>query len=138
MKLNTYLFNLEGHTRKVQTIKWSPTGKGTVNPKGPSILASASFDSTVRIWDIRLGLIIRVLRGHSKPVMTLAFSPNGIYLATGSLDHYIHIWTVQTGLIFKSYNTKEKVLKVVWNRNGSKIGYTSADGSVCVLDLDNF
>ena len=42
----------QAHSKEIYTIKWSPMGPGTNNPNMPLILASASFDSTVRLWDV--------------------------------------------------------------------------------------
>ena len=43
-------FCLNGHTKEVCVVEWSNTGEGSYNPDKKRILASASFDATVRIW----------------------------------------------------------------------------------------
>ncbi|KAI8429979.1 hypothetical protein MSG28_000434 [Choristoneura fumiferana] len=52
MKQDTCVHDLQAHSKEIYTIKWSPTGPGTQNPNMNLILASASFDSTVRLWDV--------------------------------------------------------------------------------------
>lgn len=53
---------------------------------------SASFDSTVRLWDVERGVSQMTLSKHSEPVYSVAFSPDGRLLATGSFDKAIYIW----------------------------------------------
>ena len=48
MDKNGSVHDLHAHSKEIYTIKWSCTGPGTANPNAPLVLASASFDSTVR------------------------------------------------------------------------------------------
>lgn len=95
MKQDTCVHDLQAHNKEIYTIKWSPTGPGTNNPNMNLILASASFDSTVRLWDVERGLCIHTLTKHTEPVYSVAFSPDGKYLASGSFDKCVHIWSTQ-------------------------------------------
>lgn len=99
MKQDTCVHDLQAHNKEIYTIKWSPTGPGTNNPNMNLILASASFDSTVRLWDVERGLCIHTLTKHTEPVYSVAFSPDGKYLASGSFDKCVHIWSTQVFLI---------------------------------------
>lgn len=58
-------------------------------------LYSASFDSTVRLWDVERGQCIHTLTKHTEPVYSVAFSPDGKFLASGSFDKCVHIWSTQ-------------------------------------------
>lgn len=58
-------------------------------------LFSASFDSTVRLWDVERGACIHTLTKHTEPVYSVAFSPDGKFLASGSFDKCVHIWSTQ-------------------------------------------
>ena len=95
MKQDSCVHDLQAHSKEIYTIKWSPTGPGTNNPNMNLILASASFDSTVRLWDVERGLCIHTLTKHTEPVYSVAFSPDGKYLASGSFDKCVHIWSTQ-------------------------------------------
>ncbi|XP_059515127.1 F-box-like/WD repeat-containing protein TBL1X [Myotis daubentonii] len=135
MKQDTCVHDLQAHSKEVYTIKWSPTGPATSNPNANIMLASASFDSTVRLWDVERGVCIHTLTKHQEPVYSVAFSPDGKYLASGSFDKCVHIWNTQSGRLVHSYRSTGSIFEVCWNAQGDKVGASASDGSVCVLDL---
>ncbi|MGB1601150.1 MAG: WD40 repeat domain-containing protein, partial [Promethearchaeia archaeon] len=49
-------------------------------------MVSASFDCTLRVWDLRAQLAIRSCVGHSKPVTSCALMPDGKTVVSGGLD----------------------------------------------------
>jgi transducin (beta)-like 1 len=102
-KKDTCILDLKEHTKEVYTLKWSPTGPGSANPSKTKSLATASFDNTVKIWDVETGSSLYTLTKHTNPVYSVAFSPNGDYLASGSFDRCLYIWSVKDGQLVKSY-----------------------------------
>ncbi|KAF9013929.1 WD40-repeat-containing domain protein [Cyathus striatus] len=60
-----------------------------------SILASASEDATVKIWDWETGEFERTLKGHTKAVNDVDFDHKGHLLVTCSSDLFIKIWDSQ-------------------------------------------
>ncbi|EHB01952.1 F-box-like/WD repeat-containing protein TBL1XR1 [Heterocephalus glaber] len=135
MKQDNRVHDLQAHNKEIYTIKWSPTGPGTNNPNANLMLASASFDSTIRLWDVDRGICIHTLTKHQEPVYSVAFSPDGRYLASGSFDKCVHIWKTQTGALVHSYRGTGGIFEVCWNAAGDKVGASASDGSVCILDL---
>ena len=65
MNQNACVRDLTDHSKEIYTIKWSPTGPGSANPDANLVLASASFDSTIRVWDARTGKCLHVLSKHT-------------------------------------------------------------------------
>lgn len=135
LKQDTCVHDLQAHSKEIYTIKWSPTGPGTNNPNAQLILASASFDSTVRLWDVERGQCIHKLTRHLEPVYSVAFSPDGRRIASGSFDKCVHIWNVQNGALIHTYRGTGGIFEVCWNHRGDKVGASASDGSVFVLDL---
>ncbi|KAF9678555.1 hypothetical protein SADUNF_Sadunf07G0046900 [Salix dunnii] len=135
MKQDKYVHDLREHSKEIYTIRWSPTGPGTNNPNQQLVLASASFDSTVKLWDVEFGKLLCSLDGHREPVYSVAFSPNGEYLASGSLDRCINIWSLREGKIVKTYAGNGGIFEVCWNKEGDKIAACFANNTVCVLDF---
>ncbi|KAF4119324.1 F-box and WD-40 domain protein MET30 [Geosmithia morbida] len=60
-----------------------------------NILATGSYDATIKIWNIETGEVMRTLRGHTSTVRTLQFDESK--LISGSFDKTIKIWNWQTG-----------------------------------------
>lgn len=126
---------LKDHTKEIYTVKWSPTGAATPNPNLPLLLASASFDTTIKIWDIEQGKCLHNMCRHSESVYTVAFSPDGRFLASGSFDKKVHIWSVLDGSLVKTFNGKGGVFEVCWNKEGDKVAASCSNKVVSILDI---
>ena len=49
-------------------------------------VGTASFDETWRLWDVETSSCLLEQEGHSRPVYTVAFHPDGSLAASGGLD----------------------------------------------------
>jgi WD40 repeat protein len=63
------------------------------HPKDSRVLAWGGTDSTIKIWN-GATRVIRTLRGHLRWALSVAFSPDGKWIASGSLDGTVKIWKV--------------------------------------------
>ena len=128
---------LKAHRDVVSTLAISPDG---------SLLASGSFDNTVKLWDIGAGILKHTLKGISKKVSSVAFSPDGKLIAgaswmlheesKGSSHPYIGevmIWNVQTGDLVKTLNWYSAPM---WSLDFSPDGQTIAGGTGLVRKED--
>jgi len=55
------------------------------------LLASGSYDNTIKLWQVSTGRLLNTLSGHKNSVMSVAFSPDG-RLASGDWDGVIKLW----------------------------------------------
>jgi len=58
-------------------------------------LASASWDGTVKIWDVATGQELHTLTEHAAAVLSVTFSPDGRFLASASRDGTVLLWEVR-------------------------------------------
>jgi WD40 repeat protein len=89
------LLTLKGHKDVVHDVAWLAGGK---------LLATASADRTVRVWDAASGKLLHTLSGHSGPVLALAVSPDGKLLCSGGADQTIRVWDTATWKPLRSLN----------------------------------
>jgi len=75
---------LKGHTNGVTCLQLDD-----------NILATGSYDATIKIWNIETGEEIRTLHGHTRGIRALQFDDSK--LISGSLDNTIKIWNWHTG-----------------------------------------
>ncbi len=113
----------------------SPTGPCSKNPDKPRMLATASFDSTVRLWNVQNGACIAVLSRHRESVYSVAFSPSGDYLASGSLAGQLYVWRVKDGKHIKNFKGKGDIFEVAWNKEESRIAACFSSNVVNVIDF---
>jgi WD40 repeat protein len=60
-------------------------------------VVTASDDHTARLWDAASGIALATLAGHSGPIRSAAFSPNGARVVTASEDHTARLWDAASG-----------------------------------------
>jgi F-box and WD-40 domain protein MET30 len=80
----------KGHTNGVMCLQFDD-----------SILATGSYDATIKIWDIESGEELRTLRGHTCGIRTLQFDDTK--LISGSLDKTLKVWNWRTGECLSTY-----------------------------------
>eukprot|EP00521_Asterionellopsis_glacialis_P014045 CAMPEP_0195293118 /NCGR_PEP_ID=MMETSP0707-20130614/11706_1 /TAXON_ID=33640 /ORGANISM="Asterionellopsis glacialis, Strain CCMP134" /LENGTH=866 /DNA_ID=CAMNT_0040353755 /DNA_START=24 /DNA_END=2624 /DNA_ORIENTATION=+ len=132
---NEPLHDFKSHQQEIYTVKWSPTGPGSNNPNKPLMLATASFDGSVRLWNVQNGTCIRVFSRHRDSVYSVAFSPSGEFLASGSLAGQLYIWNVREGTHIKSFKGKGDIFEVAWNMEETRVAACFSSNTVSVIDF---
>ncbi len=119
------------------TVAWSPDGK------------TLAVASSIGVWLYEAADLSRpgrLLEGHTAPVISLAFSPDGTLLASGSMDEKIRLWDVRSGetlriLFHYPYETVRNwqvpVLGVAFSPDGKLLASASEDQSVCLWDVSS-
>ena len=103
-------------------------------------LASSGNDTTIRIWDVATGQQLRVLKGHTDWVRSVAWSPDGKRLASGSDDLTIRIWNAATGdLVYvldaRKFYPHGSIYALAWSPGGNQLAWGGlTDGTTRVWD----
>lgn len=104
------LARLTGHQQLVNDVKFSPDGR---------ILASASFDKSIKLWEAKTGKFIGTLRGHVQAVYMVSFSVDSRLLVSGSADSTLKLWDLKTKKLKVDLpGHADEVFAVDWSTNG--------------------
>ena len=113
---------LEGHTDLVWSVAFRPNGK---------MLASGSWDQTVRLWNVNTGRLLHTLTGHTNEVLNVTFSPDGQTLASASWDGTIHLWNPNNGKRKRTLTEhRGGVTSVAFSPDGETLASGSADQTI--------
>lgn len=124
------IYTLKGHSG------W-PAGicSVAISPNN-QIVADASEDNTIKLWNLSTGKEIRTLHGHSGFVRAIAFSPDGQILVSGSNDKTIKLWNLSNGKQFYTLTGhSECVTTVAISPDGQWLASGSDDHTVKLWNL---
>jgi WD40 repeat protein len=117
---NRQPITLAGHTEEVCTVAFSVDG---------TMIATGSYDQTVRIWNVLDGSMHAVLTGHTDQVRSVAFSPSTVQLVVSSSDdETVRIWDVlddgtSTGRVL--FTDRASVRALCCSPNGQSVAFAS-------------
>lgn len=82
------------------------------------------------------GLSLRhTLRGHSKEVNRIAWSPDGNRLASSSFDKHVRIWDIQKGQLLTELEYPSAVYCVAWSPDGISLASCSNDRTITIWNM---
>ena len=113
---------LKAHSGQIQSLAFSADGRH---------LASASWDSTIRLWEVLTGAEIAKFTGHSEHVVSVAFSQDGTRLASGAsgrTDASAIVWDVDA-MLFGSSSSDEEISKDQLTTLYAKLGEKQPSGA---------
>ncbi|KAK5627835.1 hypothetical protein RRF57_003550 [Xylaria bambusicola] len=130
-----------GHTAAVLDTDW--------NPFNDRVVASASDDAKVMLWQVPQGFSlftdaeeptdvapIAKLTGHSRKVGQVLFNPAAEnILASASGDLTIKFWDIGTGSAVHTVKHPDIVQSLTWNADGTLLATTSRDKKLRVWDV---
>jgi WD40 repeat protein/transcriptional regulator with XRE-family HTH domain len=118
---------LTGHQGPVNAVAFNPSG---------TLLATASSDSTVRLWRVFDREPVATLTGHHGKVVTVAFSPDGRTLASAGSDGTVRLWDVATRRTVALLDGHlDSVRAVAFSPDGRFLASGCADGAIELWDV---
>jgi len=107
-----------------------------ITPRG--LLASASMDRTVRLWDLLQFRELHTLNGHQQAVRSLAFTADGRRLASGASDRVIRLWEMPTGQPSRVLGgTIGSVFAMAFSSDGLCLASSAGDGTIRLWDVNS-
>ena len=115
------LIDFKGHRGNVSSVAFSPNGK---------ILASGSWDDTIKLWNPTTGQYLTTFHGHNSDVNTIAFSPDGDILASGSDDDTIKLWNSDGQVRATLHGHADNVNSIAFSPDGKILASGSRDNTI--------
>lgn len=121
-------YSLKGHEGPVHSVKFPPNG-------GP-LLASSSFDRSVRLWnmDNKKQPERSKLLGHESCVSSVCWSPDSRQLASSSYDKTVALWDVELGQEVFSGSLPGFGLEVAYEPGVGNLVFVAASNKIAVFD----
>jgi WD40 repeat protein len=120
------LHTLHGHTDLVRAVCFHPRDNR---------LVSASYDQSIKVWDLGTGEELDTFRGHSDQVNALAFYASG-RLASASWDGTVRLWDLEENrepLTLRGHRAAVKGL--AFSPDGTTLATGGSEGYLHVWDL---
>lgn len=107
-----------------------------ISPDG-QILASASADKTIKLWNLNNGENKHTLRGHSSFVNYIVISPDGQTLVSASADKTIKLWNIATGKEIRTLTGHSNYVNyLAISPDGQTLVSSSADKTIKLWNLE--
>ncbi|XP_033015742.1 WD repeat-containing protein 17 isoform X2 [Lacerta agilis] len=109
-------------------------------PDNPDLLATASFDGTIKVWDINTLTAVYTSPGNEGVIYSLSWAPGDLNcIAGGTSRNGGFIWDVPRGKMITRFNEhgKSGIFCIAWSHKDSKrIATCSGDGFCIIRTID--
>ena len=96
-----------GSDTKATTISGARSVNNIIFSTDNSLMATASGDKTIKIWEIPSGKMVKTLSGHTDGVLALRFINNDKFIVSIGEDKAVNLWNIDSAKIV--YNKKDHV-----------------------------
>lgn len=131
---------LEGYPSRRDVLRGMAGLMIAISVDGCAQTLSSSSATVPTATPRRPGSLIYTYRGHTDRIPTVAWSPNGMYIASGSLDKTVQVWASNPSEHFQPYIYRGHtagVQTVTWSPDSHRVASGSIDKTVQVWDALN-
>jgi WD40 repeat protein/serine/threonine protein kinase len=130
------ILTLQGANAPVLGVAFSPDGKRLAGATaGGQDTEHQAAPGQVMVWELATAKVVLTLQGSSEPVLSVAFSRDGRWLASGSGDTTIRVWDTQTGAnVLSLRGHTAPVLGVAFSPDGRRLSSAGWDHTVRIWD----
>jgi WD40 repeat protein/transcriptional regulator with XRE-family HTH domain len=123
----TCISAIAGHTDWIIGLAFAPDG---------GILASASWDLTIKLWEVAGGHLRQTLTGHTDRIQSLVWGSDSRMLASSSRDTTIWLWDAEQGsarAVLQGHSAE--VYSLAFTPDSDRLLSGSEDGSLRLWDI---
>ncbi|ERE89596.1 WD repeat-containing protein 17-like isoform 2 [Cricetulus griseus] len=105
-------------------------------PDDPNLLATASFDGTIKVWDINTLTALYTSPGNEGVIFALSWAPGDLNCIAGATSRNgAFIWDVQKGKMIQRFNEhgKNGIFYIAWSHRDSKRIATCSGDGFCII-----
>ncbi|MEV7468162.1 TIR domain-containing protein [Streptomyces kronopolitis] len=118
------------HQGAVWACRFRPRSRFGAREADP-VLVTIGNEGLVRLWDTSTGQGRRILRGHGRRVASLAFSPDGTYLAACGNDGVVRLWESATGRRSREFaGDHDRLVSALFVPGSHQLATASSDGDL--------
>jgi WD40 repeat protein len=119
----------------IYSVAFSPNGKVLASGGSSKYKGIEGKSTTIYLWNLDTGELMRTLSGHSLRINFLTFAPDSHVLASGSNDETIKIWNLETGELRNTLIGHSANVRTVAITPNGKTLVSSGGGGIKIWDL---
>jgi len=125
--------NLQAHKSEIKSLS-------LLKSDSSHLLASASSDGKIKLWDLRGKTTNISLKGHLECVNCISISPDANYIASGANDNLVKLWDIRQNKLIKDLYAADQtsVNCIEFNPYCITLAYGTSDKTIKHWDLERF
>jgi WD40 repeat protein len=137
-KKKQLITDFDGQSKNSLSIAASKDGNYVATGHGNFQNNETSKEGTIKLWDAKTGKLLKILKGHTEQIRTVAFSPDSLTLVSSGHDSEMKIWDVRNRKLIKSIPTQKGITSIAFSNYEKVFASASDDKTIKVWDSNNF